>query len=117
MSSSVTGIAQQVNDLLAAVMPAAGLDDEGLRARLVQCEQAVNMLHAVQADAMVQMGARARAADRAEVAASRTPLWSRECREQFVPDEIGVLLGWTKTAAAVRYGTACQVADLPAVQG
>jgi hypothetical protein len=42
-------------------------------------------------------------------------LWSRECREQFVPDEIGVLLGWTKTAAAVRYGTVCRAADLPAV--
>ena len=116
MSSSATGIAQQVNDLLDAVASAAGLDDEGLRARLVQCEQAVNMLHAVQADAMVQMGVRARAADQAEVTASGTPLWSRECREQYVPDEIGVLLGWTKTAAAARYGTACQVADLPAVQ-
>ena len=116
MSSSATGIAQQVNDLLGAVTPAAGLDDEGLRARLVQCEQAMNMLQAVQADAMVQMGVRARAADQAEVGASGKSLWSRECRAQFVADEFGVLLGCTKMAATVRYGTACHAAGYPAVQ-
>jgi hypothetical protein len=115
MDSFATGIAQQVTSLLDAVTPAAGLDEDALRARLVECEQAVNMLQAAQADAMVHMGVRARAADQAEVAASGAPLWSRECREQFVPDEVGVLLGWTKMAAASRYGTACQVADLPVV--
>ena len=64
---------------------------------------------------MVQMGARARAADQAEAAATGVPLWTRQRREQFVPDEIGVLLGCTKMAATVRYGTACQAADLPVV--
>ena len=51
----------------------------------------------------------------AEAAASGVELWTRERREQFVPDEIGVLLGCTKMAATVRYGTACQAAELPVV--
>jgi hypothetical protein len=42
-------------------------------------------------------------------------MWSRDCRAEFVPDEIGVLLGWTKMAAAARYDTACRAADLPAL--
>ncbi len=62
---------------------------------------------------MVQMGVRARAADQAEVAASGEPMWSRQCRETFVPDEIGVLLGWTKMAAVARYDTACSAAQHP----
>ncbi len=33
-------------------------------------------------------------------------MWSQQCRETFVPDEIGVLLGWTKMAAVARYDTA-----------
>ncbi len=68
----------------------------------------------VQADVMVQMGVRARAADQAEVAASGEPMWSQQCRETFVPDEIGVLLGWTKMAAVARYDTALQAAQTPA---
>ncbi|MCZ3387943.1 MAG: HNH endonuclease [Actinomycetia bacterium] len=59
------------------------------------------------------MGRRARATDQAEVAASGKPMWSRECREEFVPDEIGVLLACTKMAASIKYGTACRAADLP----
>ncbi len=69
------------------------------------------MLQAVQADVMVQMGRRARAADQAEVVAGGEPMWSKQCRETFVPDEIGVLLGWTKMAAVARYETACRAAD------
>jgi len=64
---------------------------------------------------MVQMGCRARAADQAEIAVRGEPMWSSECREEFVPDEIGVLLGWTKMAASIKYGTACGAAELPAV--
>ena len=74
MNSSVTGLAQQVDTLLAAARSAARLTDEQLRDRLVECEQAIAMLQAAQADTMVQMGARARAADRAEAAASGGPL-------------------------------------------
>ena len=64
---------------------------------------------------MVQMGRRARAADQAEVVAGGEPVWSKQCRETYVPDEIGVLLGWTKMAAVARYETACRAADLPVV--
>ncbi len=42
-------------------------------------------------------------------------MWSKQCRETFVPDEIGVLLGWTKMAAVARYETACRAAALPVV--
>ena len=42
-------------------------------------------------------------------------MWSQQCRETYVPDEIGVLLGWTKMAAVARYETACRAADLPVV--
>ncbi len=42
-------------------------------------------------------------------------MWSQQCRQTYVPDEIGVLLGWTKMAAVARYDTACRVAGLPVV--
>ncbi len=96
-------------------MPVARLGDDALRDRVVECERAVAMLQAIQADAMVQMGVRARAADQAEVVAGGEPMWSQQCRETYVPDEIGVLLGWTKMAAVARYDTACRVAGLPVV--
>ncbi len=47
--------------------------------------------------------------------ASGEPVWSKQCRETYVADEIGVLLGWTKMAAVARYETACRAADLPVV--
>ncbi|MCZ3387586.1 MAG: 13E12 repeat family protein [Actinomycetia bacterium] len=112
---SAVSIIEQVDDLLDAVIAAAQLGDDELRDRVIGCERAINMLQAVQADAMVQMGRRARAADQAEVTQRGAPMWSRECREEFVPDEIGVLLGWTKMAASVRFDTACRAAELPAV--
>ena len=93
----------------------ARLTDEQLRDGLVECEQAIAMLQATQADAMVQMGARARAADRARWPRRVSRCGRGSAGEQFVPDEIGVLLGWTKMAATVRYGTACRAADLPVV--
>lgn len=117
MNSSTAGIVEQVDGLLDAALPAAQLDDDALRARVVECEQAAQMLQAIQAEAMVEVGARARAADLAEVAERGAPMWSRDCREEFVPDEIGVLLGWTKVAAATRYDTACRASELPVVAG
>jgi hypothetical protein len=115
MNSSAVSIAEQVDGLLDAATPAARLGDAGLRDRLVECERAMAMLQAIQADAMVQMGARAHAADLAEITASGTPMWSRQCRAEFVADEIGVLLGCTKMAAVARYDTACRTAELPVV--
>ena len=90
--------------------------DEQLRDLLVGLETVRNATRRPpKQTVMVQMGARARAADQAETAASGASLWTRERREQFVPDEIAVLLGCTKMAATVRYGTACHAADLPVV--
>ena len=100
MNSSAASVAEQVDRLLDAASPAVKLDDDGLRAGSSSASGPCAMLQAAQADAMVQMGVRARAADRAEVTGRGEPMWSRECRAEFVPDEIGVLLGWTKTAAA-----------------
>jgi hypothetical protein len=91
-------------------------DDDLLRHVLLGLEQVVNRAQALQAEAMVQMRACARSADAAEARANGQDLWSRERREEFVPDEIAVLLGCTKVAAATRYDTACRAADLPAVR-
>ena len=116
MNSSSTGIAQQVDTLLAASADDSDLSDDTLRSRVVECEKAMLMLQAAQAEAMVQIGIRARVADMAESTSSHQPLWSRECREEFVADEIAVLLSCTRAAAAARYDTACRAADLPVVQ-
>jgi hypothetical protein len=51
MNSSAAGLVDQVDRLLDAVSPAGQLDDDGLRARVVECEQATHMLQAIQADA------------------------------------------------------------------
>ncbi len=133
MNSSLVALVEQVDHLLDAAThavtgdarndavndgdtgQAGGLSDEQLRQVLVRLEQVVNRAQAIQADAMVQMGVRARAADQAEVVAGGGPMWSQQCRETYVPDEIGVLLGWTKMAANVRYGTACQAVQMPVV--
>ncbi|MCZ3389052.1 MAG: HNH endonuclease [Actinomycetia bacterium] len=113
--SSAVSVAEQVDRLLDAATPAAGLGDDALRDELIACERAAQMLLARQAQMMVQMGLRARAADQAEVVERGAPMWSRECREEFVPDEIAVLLACTKVAASNRYGTACGAADFPVV--
>ena len=115
MNSSTSGIVEQVDRMLDDAPPAAQFGDDGLRAELVACEQAAQMLAARQAQVMVEMGRRARETDQAEIAGRGEPLWSRERREEFVPDEIGVLLGWTKVAASTRYDTACRAAELPEV--
>lgn len=129
MNSSVVGIVEQVDALLddAAFrqhdgQPVAHSDDVAsppdedlLRHVLLGLEQVVNRAQALQAEAMVQMRACARMADAAEARAIGQDLWSRECREEFVPDEIAALLGCTKVAAATRYDTACRAADFPAV--
>ena len=119
----VTEVGGLLDDVLSAVTgpgpDGTGSDacsvDEQLRELLVGLEKVRNATEAAQAQVMVQMGVRARAVDQAAADAQGGSFWSRECREQYVPDEIGVLLGWTKIAASVRYGTACQVGDLPAI--
>ncbi len=115
VSIPAVSIVELVDELLDAAIAAAQLGDDELRDRVIGCERAINMLQAVQADAMVEMGRRARVADQAEVVERGAPMWSRQCREEFVADEIAVLLGCTKMAASIRYGTACHAADLPVV--
>ena len=78
---------------LDAVTPASGLGEDARRSRLVECEQAVCMLHAVQAGAMVQMGARARAAHQAEVALVQANPAPAESGAQLHPMLWG-LVGW-----------------------
>ncbi|MCZ3388674.1 MAG: 13E12 repeat family protein [Actinomycetia bacterium] len=114
-SPSTASIVEQVDRLLDAATPAAQLGDDQLRDRVIECEQATQMLQGVQADVMVEMGRQARCADHAEIVGRGAPLWSRQCRAEFVPDEIGVLLACTKMAASMRYGTAYRAADFPAV--
>ena len=96
---SPTGLAEQVDAMLAAATDACDLGEGALRTQLVECEKAQSMLQAAQADVMVQMRDLARAADQAEAAHRGQLLWSRQCRQEFVADEIAVLLGCTKAAA------------------
>ena len=108
-------LAQQVHDLLAVLPAVDTLTDGGLRDELVACEQAAQMLVARQAAVMTEMGRRAEHADRLEEQQLGRPLWSSECRAEFVADEIGVMLTCTKGVAARRYGIAGAAADLPSV--
>ncbi len=82
--------------------PRAQIDDR-LRELLVGLERVRHSAEAAQADVMVALGAEARRLDAAEYAATGMPARSHE---EFVPDEIGVLLACTKAAAGRRYATA-----------
>lgn len=113
--SSTASVAQQVNNLLAVMPAVAAVSDAGLRDELVACEQAAQMLLARQAEVMAEMGRRAEHADRAEEQQLGRPLWSSECRSEFVADEIAVTLTSTKGAAARRYAVAREAVSLPAV--
>jgi hypothetical protein len=79
--------------------------DDSLRTLLVGCEQLKNVADATQAIVMTEMGREAIALDAAERGDSDLPIRSHE---EFVPDEISVLLSCTKASAALRYGTAWQ---------
>ncbi len=115
MNSSTDSIVEQVDGVLDVAEPVAGLSDNDVRSRVVECEEAMRMLQATQAEAMVEMGVRARVADQAEAARAGQPSWSRECREEFVADEIAVLLGCTRIAAGTLYDRACQAVEMPVV--
>jgi hypothetical protein len=113
--SSIASVAHQVHDLLSVMPAVAAVSEAGLRDELVACEQAAQMLLARQAEVMAEMGRRAEHADRAEEQQIGRPLWSSECRSEFVADEIAVTLTCTKGAAARRYAVAREAASLPAV--
>jgi hypothetical protein len=88
--------------------------DDGLRVLLVGCEQLKNIADATQALVMTEMGREALALDAAERGDTDRPIRSHE---EFVPDEISVLLSCTKASAAMRYGTAWQAERHAAIAG
>lgn len=111
MNSSPPDVCDQVLALVAELPSATEIADEVLRDRLLHFEQARNALEAAQAMVMVEMGSRAEAADRAEESAAGQPMWSSQCRVEFVADEIAVLLTCTRMAATHRYATAWRAAE------
>ncbi len=115
MNSTAASLAHQVFGLLADMADIAEVADASLRAELVDCEQAAQMLMARQATAMSEMARRAEHADRLEEQQLGRPLWSSECRTEFVADELAVTLTCTKAVATRRYGIACAAADLPSL--
>ncbi len=115
MNSTHPSVAQQVSNLLANVTDIADVTDAALRDELVDCEQAAQMLMARQATAMAEMARRAAHADRLDEQRLGRPLWSSECRSEFIADEIAVTLTCTKPVAARRFGIACAASTLPSV--
>jgi hypothetical protein len=115
MDSTATPLTQRVFDLLADLPEIGEVTDAALREELLTCEHTAQMIMARQARAMAEMARRAEHADRLDEQRLNRPLWSNECRTEFVADEIAVTLGATKAVAARRYGIACSAADLPSV--
>ena len=115
MNSTDPSVAQKVSNLLANVTDIADVTDAALRDELVDCEQAAQMLMARQATAMAEMARRAAHADRLDEQRLGRPLWSSECRSEFIADEIAVTLTCTKPVAARRYGIACAAVHLPSL--
>jgi hypothetical protein len=117
--ASIVEQAAAVRDLLdealagatAATAGGSGPDDR-LRVLLLGLERAKNAADGVQALIMTELGREALAADALERAATERPTRSHE---EFVPDEIAVLLSCTRVAASNRYGTAWQIDRHPPV--
>lgn len=99
-------------DLAASGAPVVSHDpavpDDRLRELLARLEHARNALEAAQADAMVAMGREAQARDLAEASDG-----SWRSHEEFVPDELSVLLSCTRVAASGRYATAWEAQRHP----
>lgn len=118
----VTAVGELVDDLVVSVVAAGPVPpsvdarlavDDRLRELLVGLERVRNAAEAVQSDVMVALEAEARTLDIAEHAGVGL---STRRHQEYIPDEISVLLSCTKVAASRRFGLALQVADLPAVQ-
>ena len=112
--SAITRQVARMHDLLDSMLGDAVHEELGssaqgqndrLRALLIRCEQLKNVADATQALVMTEMGREALALDAAERGNADRPIRSHE---EFVPDEISVLLSCTKTSAALRYGIAWQ---------
>ena len=78
------------------------VDDDGLRELVVQTERATQMLQAVQAQVMTEMVDRTRR----EASKEMRLAYGDGHPEEFVVDELAVLLSCTKNAASVKLSTA-----------
>jgi hypothetical protein len=98
----------------AAIISVADLDDAALRDHVVSCEQGIRHLQASQAEAMAEMGRRAREADRR---GAPDGVVSNHNYEEFLVDEIALLLRCTRIAASHRYQLASAASRYPALIG
>jgi hypothetical protein len=122
IADQVTTVGGLIDEVLSTVAsmskPDAQLDDRcrtdaRLRELLVVLERVRHATEAAQAQVMVAMGEEARHLDAAEYVATEMPARSFE---EFVPDEVAVLLWCTKVAASLRYSTALQADRHPALR-
>src|SRR4051812_24546633 len=96
-----------------ALVSVAELDDVALRDRVVSCEQDIRHHQALQAEAIAEMGRRAREADRR----STDGVVGNHNFEEFLLDEIALLLRCTRMAASHRYQLAATASRYPALIG
>ncbi|HEX5016075.1 MAG TPA: DUF222 domain-containing protein, partial [Actinomycetes bacterium] len=121
LTDRVAAIGDSIDELLLTVAsldgPGSEMDprartDDRLRELVVGLQRVCNAAEAAQADALVAMGEEARQLDAAEFAATGLPVRSHE---EFLPDEVSVLLACTKPAAGRRYALAHRAISLPAL--
>ncbi|MEO8105885.1 MAG: hypothetical protein ABI720_01080 [Actinomycetes bacterium] len=96
----------------------SALSDHDLRDVVVHLERTMNAAAAAQAAALAEMGRRARLHDSARAIGDAPPLdpqVSVLVSEEFVPDEVALLLHCSTVAAHTRFRTALDAADIPAV--
>jgi hypothetical protein len=111
-----------VNDLVDTIErtdapPGATLSDLDLRRTIVQLERAINSATAAQAACLAEMGRRARghgAATTTLTASPHDPQTSVLVSEEFIPDEVALLLHCSTASAHARYRTALDAERTPA---
>lgn len=119
MTTALADVAAAAYDVLAgAVVDLASLsaaDDNGLRDAVQTMQTVSNAAQALQADALAEMGRRAQASDKA--ALSDLGL-QRHSAEEFLVDEIALLLSITKASASRLYARALRtVGSEPIMRG
>jgi hypothetical protein len=96
----------------AALLMVRDEDDEGLREAVLKLQCLVNAAQALQADALAEIARRARAEDKA---ALKRDGFLHHSQEEFVVDEMGLILSTTKTSASVLYERAVRTGRCPSV--
>jgi hypothetical protein len=121
LTARAAAVGDLVDEVLLTVESMSGPDadvdprvrtDDRLRELLSGLERVRNAAEATQAEVMVAIGDEARRLDAAEFAAIGLPARSHA---EFVPDEVGIVLACTKSAAGRRFALALRAADHPAV--